>query len=193
LTGHGTLVVSESLFVQSGATLDWNGDVIVLGTSGADALISNEGNISVTGNFVLIGDDNRDVSFVSKPGAGVTVNGALTVLTDYSNTGTKAQFLIESDMQVTGLLTLMAGIHQTEFKPSCNVQILGSLQMGLYSNVMQFKVEDDVEIVADAAAVQQALAVMSNGFPSAILPGGSGGGLPGIERFGWHVQHETPP
>ena len=190
ITGYGTLILQEDFIMESGSKIDWNGDIILLGQNGnaAGFHAMEDVELIVTGNLIVAGDFGTDVLFESKPGSQVTVDGAFATTSDTADSGTKLQFLVEGGLDITGILTLMSPLHQIEFKPSCNVLINGSVQIGLFGSQLQLKVEDSVEIVYDETAISDSLDVMTNSTPTFVMPGSSGSsGSPSVQFFGWHV------
>ncbi len=158
VTGNGTLLFDKTLVVESGGSLDWDGNVIVYSDDSSDAVLEIGGSLNVTGNIMVIGGRNRNIKFEEKSTGSVVVNGAMTLLTDYSNPATKIEFYVESDFTLIGLATLVAPKQQVEFKPGSDVYVSGSFQSGRLSDVKQatelkFTFEDEAEFYKDDDAI----------------------------------------
>lgn len=160
ISGHGTLLFNRNMIVEAGGTLNWNGNIVVFGENSFDVFFDIDGQVNVTGNIIVVGSSGRNARFSIKGLGQVTVNGALTVLTEYANSATQMQFLVDNDLTVNGLITTVAARHQTEFKPGSDVSITGSFQVGRLDGSqsgteLKMKFEDQIEIHKDDGAIAQ--------------------------------------
>lgn len=158
LSGNGTLVFSRNLVVENGATLNWNGNLVIYADPGQDANLEVDGKLNVTGNILLVGSDGKNVKMLVKHQGEVTVNGALTALTEYSDTATKIEFYVENKLTVNGLITTVASKFQSEFKAGSEVDITGSFQIGRPHEAekdteLKLKFEDTIRVRKDEQAI----------------------------------------
>jgi hypothetical protein len=157
-TGYGTAVFAEKFTVEGGGTFNWTGDVIIRGTSSVDASLEINGTVNVTGNIIVVGGDGKGVKFDAKSDSDVNVTGTLAAVTDYYDTGTKLEFNVENDFNLSGLLINFASILQTEFKPGCDALVNGAMLIGrplspaeasIAGTKLQLKFDQDLEIHKD--------------------------------------------
>lgn len=158
VSGHGTLVFSNNMEIESGATINWNGDIIIYGDNSNDANLIVDGTLNVTGNIIVVAGDNRNLKFENKINSDVDVTGAVTLLSDNTNE-TKIEFYVENDFTLNGTMTQIASIHQTEFKgDDSNVDIRGFYLIDGpptgQAKEVKLKIEEDCEIVHDPAQFQ---------------------------------------
>jgi Tfp pilus assembly protein PilX len=158
LSGYGTLLFNRSLIVEKGATLNWNGNLIVYGDSLTDAVLEIDGKVNVTGNILLVGGSGRNIKYIQKSNGELNLEGALTAMTQYTSSGTKAEFYVENTFNVTGLVTTFASKHQLEMKGGSNMDITGSFQFGRPMEAsdgteLKLKIEDRFEVQRDENAV----------------------------------------
>jgi hypothetical protein len=197
VNGYGTLVFNRDLVIESGGTLNWHGDVFIFGDTTNDAIFEIDGTMNVTGNVVLITGGNRNATFLIKSNGVVNVEGTLNATTNYNTAGTKLQFLVENKLTVTGMLTTGASIHQTEYKPGCDVLIEGLYNFVMPPNAdaqdVQFKLDGPgvaglaIEILRDESAYQDAVAGMGS-IGSDLELGVFA--VPGnFDCYGWQIQY----
>jgi hypothetical protein len=167
ISGYGNLVFSRNLEVEAGGSINWNGNIIIYPDDGNDSYFDIDGTVNVTGNIFVIGSTpsqsaGKNVRFLVKSQGNVTVNGALTVLTNYADPATQIQFLVENNLTVDGLVTVVTPKHQIEFKPGSDTLINGSLQVGRMAEdqsgtEFKMKFEDVIEIHKDNAQIHNAV------------------------------------
>ena len=159
LTGYGTLIVSQKFVIESGSTLNWNGDIIIYGGDSTDPELEVNGNFNVDGSISLVGAPTKDAKIIIKQTGTSTLTGALTMYSDYAMEGTRTDFFVEGSMTLDGLLTLIGPKQQIEFKDTSDVNITGMFQMGSPERPpedpteLQLKFEGNVEIHMDPTGV----------------------------------------
>src|SRR5262249_49933438 len=126
ITGFGTLLVPASLTIEG--TVNWTGNVIVYGSDSSSTNLEVDGGLNVTGNLLIVGGRGGDVLFRDR--GDVTVNGALTAITDYTQSSTKLELCFEKNLVVNGLLTALAPSNETRFDSGSISRITGSYQLG---------------------------------------------------------------
>jgi hypothetical protein len=103
ISGHGTLVFDQNLVLEAGSRIDWIGNLIIWGGENqSDAFLDVDGILNVTGNVIIIGPEGRNIKFLLRSQGQTTVNGAMTVLADLSNTVSHMEFYVEGDLAVNG-------------------------------------------------------------------------------------------
>lgn len=110
ITGQGTLIITGSLDIHHNATLNWKGDVFVLGNDkGKDSLkIDHDSQVKIDGGLYMLGVDNKEAKLRVHGDSGkdhadsaLTVNGPVIVIADKSSKS-KAEFKAhEHDSMVT--------------------------------------------------------------------------------------------
>ena len=148
LRGHGTLIFSNLFEIENGASIDWNGDIVVLVDSPRATNFLIDGKLKLTGNLAMLSKGNQDAMFLVKGNGEVDVVGAVTAMTNFANPSTKLELLVENKFRVDGIVTIGAGIHQIEFKQGSDTFIRGMLQIAVAdAKKFSFKVESALEIV----------------------------------------------
>lgn len=79
VTGSGTLVINRRLEVDEGASLVWDGDVIVVGGQNHAKLEVQNGSIQITGNLIAVPDpnDNKRADIRISSDGQLSVQGSL--------------------------------------------------------------------------------------------------------------------
>ena len=130
VNGTGTLVVTESFTLQNDAVLNWDGDVIIYGGAGADALLENDGTINITGNLLVIAEPEHNVSLLVKASGHLEVHGALSCLTTLNPNTTVITMKNEGNLVVEGILTLLGPKVDFNLIPTSDSFVNGLLQVG---------------------------------------------------------------
>ena len=111
VTGYGTLIVGDELTIGSTGSLNWTGDVFVVGDelAGNDADLRVKGDLTVAGNLVLLGEGAMDSGLRIDSAGQATVNGSLFVGADWANqAGTKAEVRVDGgSLTVNGVMTMV--------------------------------------------------------------------------------------
>jgi len=165
LTGYGTLVISHKLTVEKGASLNWNGNVVITGDEkkkhSGDVTI-NDGAMSVTGNVVLLGEGSQDTKLSIKHDATVKVEGSVFVGTDTDDKKmTKAKLDVDGTMSVDGLVTLLGAKVDINFKNDSNFNMTGMFQAafpdGPKKEKLKLTFDGNVEMHKDDAGIQKGI------------------------------------
>ena len=168
LSGHGTLIFSQNLILESGSRIDWNGNLIIFGGDNqSDAFLECAGTLNVTGNLILISPEGRDIDFNLRSEGTTTVNGAMTVLGDLASTSSEAELYIGGDFSVNGLLTTVASSLQTHFCDGSDTSINGSFQLGRPHDVvngteLELKFEGITEVFKDEDLISSGAAALKS-------------------------------
>jgi hypothetical protein len=167
LTGYGTLVFSKNLVVESGATLDWKGNVIVFGDPSSDASLQIGGRLQVDGTLLVMAATGRDAKFLGDSRSEVTVNGAFLMVTDYTQPNHKAAFEVRNNFTVNGVLMELSPNHETQFRSGSVARITGSYELGpaldpLLDLKTRLKFESDMTISRDSPAMQAGGSAIAN-------------------------------
>ncbi len=166
VTGYGTLIIGDELKVENGATLNWTGDIFVVGDGSKDAELKVEGGaLNVTGNLVVLGEGATETEFEVKSNGQATINGALFMGSDWNvEDGPEAELEINDSgsLTVNGLMTMIGQEVEIEYEatsnPGNNVVINGMLQIAVPPSVeteLEIELEGNVEIHKDDAMIQQ--------------------------------------
>ncbi len=164
VTGYGTLILGKS-FEMNNSSLNWTGDIFVVGDGGGDAkLIIEGGTLDVTGNLLIIGEGNLEKTELKVTGGGsVTINGSMFMGADWNvQEGVEAELVVagNSSFTLNGILNLMSAEAELEFEPNPlnRVFINGMLQIavppGVTESHVEFEMKGNVEIYKDDAAIQ---------------------------------------
>jgi hypothetical protein len=191
LTGYGTLVIDRDFTIEAGATLNWNGDIYIGGDASNDTVLTVNGRLNQTGNLVVWSGSSRNAKMSATSLSTVNITGSLSLLTNYTQS-TKVEFYVENDFTVNGLVTNVAKIHQTEFKPGSNAHITGSFHWGLKSSELLFKAEDGFEVTYDSDLVESSLLAIEGIGIDADFPASAGAaGARSTVTYGWRVAGES--
>ena len=171
ITGYGTLIVGDDFILSAGTTLDWYGDIFVIGDSTDDAELKVTGagsSLTVTGNVVVLGEGAIDTEFEVDHGGSATINGALFLGTDWTNpAGPEAELEIEEGgtLIVNGLLTLMGAEVEIEFKDVISnsnnqISITGQMQLAVppasagIETEVELELHGAIQLIKDDAMIQ---------------------------------------
>ncbi len=157
ITGHGTLIIKDTLRPRHNLNLNWTGDVFVVGMDGTgdDLLYLFGSNVQIDGNMILLSDDNTEASLelANSSGTGsrpssMTVNGAVLALAEAQSH--EAEFEVEGDSSLTvnGLMGLFGSRIEIEASGSgSSFDVNGTLSVGMAQDVDNSVVRrDDFEL-----------------------------------------------
>lgn len=163
VSGHGRLVVTEKLEIEDGATLNWDGDIIVYGNESLDSDLVVKGDVNMTGNLIVLGQRDRYSKLTLTPMGTINVDGALTSVSD-PDSQSQLQFLTEGQMNVDGILSILGPKNQTEFKDLSDTVVNGMIQIGAPTQTDGFllKWEGDFEVHKDDTQIQGGIDALDN-------------------------------
>jgi len=171
VTGAGVLVIHHTV-LPSNLTLDWIGDVFVLGhadtINGGDDLFYPRGDsdITINGSFVMLADGDTEASFESKDSAQVTVNGVFLSLAEATSHEAEIETEGSSTLNVNGVVALFGSRVELEASGSASsYNITGSLSIGIAddnhrSDEFLFDMRGNVDIRWDDDNVATGIASM---------------------------------
>ncbi|RMG09980.1 MAG: hypothetical protein D6731_18570 [Planctomycetota bacterium] len=79
VTGSGLLVIQRDLEIKKGSSFTWDGDVVVYGGNNHSKIKIDDGTFNVTGNIIMIPQNNKRADFSSKDGT-INITGSLLSL-----------------------------------------------------------------------------------------------------------------
>lgn len=132
INGWGTLIVSKDLHIHNEATINWVGNVIVVGTDKSKAEVDVHGTLNVVGNLVVLGEGKTHTEFRTHNSSQVNVQGNLMIAgsTD-ANNPRKARVKAQGNMTVDGLFTVIGAKARVRFGSNSNTLINGMMQVGI--------------------------------------------------------------
>ncbi len=175
ITGYGTLIVGDKMELKNLSTLNWTGDIFVVGDNTKDAKMKVENsNLNVDGNLVFLGEGPVETEFEIKTGGHAVINGSLFLGSSWNKADNSESEIEVKDggiLEVNGLLTMIGSEIEIEFEgeidddliapsnPNNAVSINGMLQVAVPTpgdgskSELEFELEGSVEIVKDDAAI----------------------------------------
>ncbi len=156
LTGYGTLIVNKKFQIENGATFNWNGDLIIFGNESSDSELEVDGQATVTGTILVLGQAEKDSKLTMKTAGQLDVTGSITSISDPS-TVSKTMFITEGTVNLNGVLSILGPTVQTEFKDTSDTNITGTIQIGAPAAFDDFllKFEGDFEVHKDDDGIAQ--------------------------------------
>ena len=156
LTGYGTLIVNKKFQIENGATFNWNGDLIIFGNESSDSELEVDGQATVTGTILVLGQAEKDSKLTMKTAGQLDVTGSITSISDPS-TVSKTMFITEGTVNLNGVLSILGPTIQTEFKDTSETNITGTIQIGAPAAFDDFllKFEGDFEVHKDDDGIAQ--------------------------------------
>jgi hypothetical protein len=161
LSGYGTLVAHD-FTLPYGATVNWNGNLIVTGNMLKAANIDLlGGSLNVTGNLIVLGEGKDNALVSVKTGSRLTVNGSLLLATSYqAKSGKDVKVDLEGGkITVNGIMTLLGGKIDAQFKPGGRLDVTGMMQsgspQGAGTEKQKIHFDGPARIIKDDAAIRR--------------------------------------
>ncbi len=161
LKGFGTLIVTKRLLVDSGALIDWTGDLIVRGGAANDALFElNGGGVSVTGNVIVYADADHAATIKLSSSSKLGVVGNLLLMTDLTETKQAIAKLVVQSLaaaSVTGLFTHLGRQPELKMHLDSRLYVQGMVQSALPPIVgtgVKWDLDGDVDITLDRTRIR---------------------------------------
>ena len=122
IEGTGTLIITDKFKVQGG-TLDWDGDVIILGGNGGNELNVTSGSVTIEpqtvtlpdgsttesgGSLITISDGNGPAG-IDLNGGTTTIEGAILIASTAGSGSNKSTFLVNKGTNTLGGLLMATG------------------------------------------------------------------------------------
>ena len=169
VTGYGTLIVSDRLRLLNGSTLNWTGDVFIVGENGEDTdiVIESNSNLTINGNLVSLAEAGIEAEFMIKDGGQATINGSAFFGADWTvDEGGETEIEIDNNgsLTINGVLTIVGPEAELEFDESDtqtrSLLINGMLQIAVPNTsetAIEFELEGNIEIYKDDQMIRDAL------------------------------------
>lgn len=164
LRGEGTLIVQDQFHIKG--TLDWTGDVIIIGDSGqlhvqpGKTLTGTQ--LTVTGNLVMATEKQNQFHIQNSSSA--RIDGAMLMLTDSSGSQNQIHIQNDTSVQITGIMAVLSNDIQFKVQNSSSTAV-NSLNFALDNeseldkNKLQMQVQNDAVLDLTHHSVETAEAL----------------------------------
>ena len=194
ITGYGTLVIDDKFKIHTGSSLDWYGDVIVVGNEKKHAKVDvHGGNLNISGNLMILGygDDDKDhVKFEVDHLGYASIDGSVFMSTSFTDTEytdkkgnkkkkkNKAELKVKKgELDIDGLFTMLGQDIKLNFGHDSDVSIHGMWQIATPQQTetgkekVKLKIDGNLEIVYDQEYVEKGVGELQDLGTEYELPG----------------------
>ena len=114
----------------------------------------------------LVAGGSQDARFLADQGSNVTVNGAVVLVTDYTQSTPRAQLEVRDSFTVNGVIMELSPNHETNFTKDSTVRITGSYDLGpaldpLLNLSTLLTLESSIVISKDTLGIQTGATALS--------------------------------
>jgi len=170
VSGVGTLVVLGNLDVKHG-DFDWEGDVIVLGSTQNAGIHNVGGTMDITGTVVTIADGNKADFHTNGAGVTTSVDGAMLMIGGNATAGGGlAHFHVNSSgatFNMSGMLMMMGDNTYLKLNPNTSIDIDGDIALAVQASAspdVKVWMKGNIDIQHDSDAVDKALGLFEDFF-----------------------------
>ena len=164
--GEGILLVTGGLQIDEGATLEWNGDLIVSATFEESVRLAvNGGNLSVNGNILVLGNLDTAVDVNIGANSNVNVAGNFLVASDVGSVlqdSVRVHLEESSQMHIDGLMTMLGHQIMLSSDQGSLLQVDGMAQAAILSKGLEHEVawalDGEAEFVLNRDKVRSGIA-----------------------------------
>jgi hypothetical protein len=176
ITGNGTLIINHTCKPKK-LTLNWTGDVFVLGYDGdgSDLFYLRGTTATINGNLILLSSNNTEASLELKDMASkisnLTVNGNLLCLAEAQSHEAEVETEMKSKLTVNGMMGLYGSRIEIEASGgSSSIDVNGTLAVGMAQDLdegitrpddFEFEMTGKVHVTYDQPLATQALEGLS--------------------------------